>query len=561
MVFDDHWDETDTPGTLTRFTTRTTPAVSEYWLAAALITGVFAITPLLGGIFEHLALPLPLLLAFGAVLGCYGLGCLVIGALRRGGAVSLLVLMTVGANIPLAGGDSLVGSIDPQLWAFQIPLIGVLGIYAWQRWTRDGEPLSVSVSPLVSWVRSLSRAHLLLLGFAAWTVLSLPFIAGPRPGMAAWFTIYVVQLAAVFIFVTRLIEDGVLTRHSTVGIVLLAVGGHSLLAVAQVVNHGPLGLTYLGEGVHQVAAISLGPLGTVPTGPYVSGVAGGAAFASLCVLAAPILAAVAYRAHGLQRVAAGLSAVLVVTLVQFTAWDASRGGLLVGFGLLGCAWVTARFRLLERYAPDVLAVQASGLLGVLLVPFVVGIHSLRRPPGARSPPPRFDDPPDRSDHFALEHLDPQPALDFVTTLSLPGFNVANFIPRVFMYVIGLDLFLQYPIFGIGGANFAFLAEDYGFLTSHEMHNLAIMLLAETGLPGFLLYTGALVAVAIGGWRVFRETSDPLYLGILAGMAGYLAAMMLRSGFIRAPAVLTFWALAAVLVARPNRDGGLISTRS
>lgn len=152
-----------------------------------------------------------------------------------------------------------------------------------------------------------------------------------------------------------------------------------------------------------------------------------------------------------------------------------------------------------------------------------------------------------SSNYALEYLNPKPALEFVTTLSLPGFNVGNFIPRIYMYVIGLDLFLQYLIFGIGGANFAYLAEDYGFLTSHEMHNLPIMLLAETGLPGFLLYTGALAAVAVGGWRTFRETRDPLYLGILAGMAGYLAAMMLRSGFIRGPAVFTFWALAGVLV--------------
>ncbi len=493
--------------------------------------GVFVFTPILGMVFEILSAPLPLFIALGFVLALYGLYCIAIESILQGLAVSLLVLMTTAANVPLS--TDIVGGIGPQIWLYQIPLVGIFAIYALRTWSRN----------------HVLVAHLLLGSFAVWTVVSLPFIAGPRVDMAVWFAVYAIQFTLIFVLVSRLILDGILSRRSTIGVLGITVVWHVLLGMAQIINKGPFGISHLGESTRVVDSISFGLLGAYQTGPYVSGLAGGAAFASLCVMICPILITYAYQSNGLERSTSLLMILFLIITVRFTAWDASRGGLIVGIGVLGCIWLANQVGFLEGKNPSKLAVRLFGVLGSLLAFTSVLIGKLRRSSRGKL---WFEPIPKRSDQYALSYLSPGDAVDFVKTIHIPGFDASNLAIRIWMYVIGLDLFLQHPIFGIGGVNFAYIAEGYGFNDPHEMHNIFVMLLAETGFPGFLLYSAALCGVLVTSWRRFNQTGDILIIGAVAGLIGYIATLNLRSGFVRTPAIFTFWALAGALVA-PKLD--------
>jgi len=76
--------------------------------------------------------------------------------------------------------------------------------------------------------------------------------------------------------------------------------------------------------------------------------------------------------------------------------------------------------------------------------------------------------------------------------------------------------------------------------------------AQTGIPGYLLYTWIFVSLWRGGWRAFRRLQDPELRRLAAGLLGVLAIMTLSnylSGSTQAyPVVdLYFWFFAGLLM--------------
>jgi O-Antigen ligase len=91
--------------------------------------------------------------------------------------------------------------------------------------------------------------------------------------------------------------------------------------------------------------------------------------------------------------------------------------------------------------------------------------------------------------------------------------------RYDLWRVGLKEFESAPVGGVGEGNYAF---DYyeqrrTDRNLEDPHSLPIRLLAETGIVGFLLFTGVIVALAVGITRSARE-APPNDRRIIAGLA-------------------------------------------
>jgi hypothetical protein len=490
-----------------------------YAYALSLVAGTLFLTPSSGLLLNRIGLPLtPALLAtLALVFGAYGVVALWLDDTHLGLLIAVLVLTTVAANVPLGSLPPGV-AIGPNLYIVDIPLlIGVaLTLPTWRR-------------------EHLSVAHGFLAAYVVWAFLLVGIAPGPRPDVMFWYAIHVARIALVFAFVSRGVTDDRLTARTALGVVVLTAVGHGVVASVQVFT-GPIGgLTVLGVNPRVIATLPLGPLGSIPTGPYVGGFTGGAPFSMLLTIIIPIVAATFFLDRVPRIVAVGAVAWLAF-LVQLTAWDSARGALLVALGsvlaLLGW-WATGvlwdRTRRIDRVLVNSWLVRrwtypVGG--AVILATICQLVHFGSNPT------------------YHPVYLDPGLGQSFAQSTSVPGFNTRNLAIRLTQYVGGLDIFLQYPLTGFGGANFYYVALIYG-PKAHMIHNLYIGVLAETGFVGAFLFFGALGYAARTVWLTADQTDDPLFIGLFAGIVGILALQFFQPQYLRTTAFVPVWALLGI----------------
>lgn len=487
-----------------------------YSYAGYLTLGTLFVTPVAGLALDRLGVPLtPALLGVLAlVFAAYGFAILRTGDVRPGLLVSVLVLMTVGANIPLGQLPQGV-TVGPNLYVVDLPLLVLFAV------------------TLSSWRREhFTAAHSLLALYLVWSFLLVAVAPGPRPDVMLWYAVHVARYVLVFAVVTRGILDDWLTGHEALGTVVLAVTGHAGVASVQAITGPVEGLTVLGMNTRIVAEFPLGPFGSLPTGPYVGGFTGGAPFAVLLSILIPVVLGTAFVA-GVPRLIAVGGVVWLAFLLQLTAWDAARGALLVSlmlsFLIFGW-WKTGILRArIERF----LAVtRGSWLAGrwPRLVGFGIAVATLGQLIQWRG-----------RHSYGPAYLDPELGQAFAQSVEIPGFSTQNLAIRLYQYVGGIDVFLQTPLTGLGGANFYYTASNYA-PTAHMIHNLFVGILAETGFVGALLFFGALGYVILTVWRLADRDDDPIFYGLLAGIGGMLALQFFQPQYLRAMSFVPVWAI-------------------
>ena len=485
--------------------------------AGALATGVLGLVPLAGLGLARLGVALtPALLGVLAVVGGgYGLATLRLDDARRGLVVAVVVLATVGANVPLGPIPAGV-TVGPNLLLVDLPLLALAAVTL-RTWRRE----------------HLTVAGALLVAYVVWSLLLVGLAPGPRPDVSLWYALHVARYALAFALVTRAVVDGWVAPRGALGAFLVAVGGHALVASVQAALGTVDGLTVLGMNTQVVDTLPLGPLGTLPTGPYVGGFTGGSPFATHLVLTLPIAAVALVRGRDdggpVPRIVALVGLVWLATLVQLTAWDAARGATLVSLGLAGLllGWrstgvLAARGRRLgavvERSAVG--RRWRTGLAGALAAAVLWQVGR----PGAGLGP---------------TYLDPDLGQGLARSLDVPGFSTRNLGVRLYQYVGGTDTFLQYPLTGLGGGNYSYVATSYG-PRANMIHNLFVGVLAETGLVGGVLLFGALAAAIRAVWLAAVDEDDPLWLGVLAGLGGVLALQCFQPQYLRSPSTTAVW---------------------
>jgi len=504
-------------------------------LGALLIVGLTFIAPLLS-----IASGLPALVFVAFVGTLYAVAMLLLRRVLPGVLVAFIVTAGFAANVPLASNEylrSITGAIGPELWLAQ-PVIVVGFVVALFRGRRDV-------------FRGATLAELLFAGFVGWSVLAALFGATTRSDVALYFSLLMAQLLATIVLFRYAIQQRILRFRTVVLTFVGTVFAQSLFATGQFLNGGVFGVTTLGEsGGRALSMFSLGPLGTISTGTYVSGFTGGQfILASLLVLALPMLFASSITSKGWLRAASIGGVFVMIVVLRATSGDAARGGLIVA----GVSFVvstvylyraTLRDRadqvLSKRYPAtmiragwDTLLTAAVSLLSIVLIMYpssrsgeasiVTDVGNGGGTTTTRSEGVESTTTPAGS---TTETTTPQASTSssLLENLSVPYFDVSSLGIRLQQYLIGLELFVQYPLFGIGGGNFRYYATEYGLPKPRPMHNIYIGVLAETGLPGFLFYTGALVLIFWYGGKVVasRGCESLLLIGVLCGMIGYLS---------------------------------------
>jgi hypothetical protein len=496
------------------------------WYASFVIVGTLFVTPLVGLGLARVGAPLtPALLGvLGVVLGGYALLVLWTGDVERGLLVAVLVLSTVDANVPLGALPRGV-TVGPNLYLVDLPLV------------------AFALVTLPTWRREHLTAGQALLGlYLVWTVLLVALAPAPRPDVAGWYAVHVARYTLAFALVTRAVVADRLSPGDALGVVLATAVGHALVASAQAGLGTVDGLTVLGANTRVVASFPMGPLGSVPSGPYVGGFTGGAPFAVHLTVFVPVVVAAVFHDR-IPRVVALASAAWLALLLQLTAWDAARGALLVSLGLVGVVlgwWRTGVLAARSRRA--VSAVRRSAFVERWRPLVAVGVAGaagwqLLGPTAGRPHRPTY--------------LPPEFGQAFARSVKVPGFETRNLAVRVDQYVGGVDTFLQYPLTGLGGANYRYVASSYAE-TANMVHSLYVGVLAETGLVGGLLFFGAMAYAGRAVWVTAVGADDPVYLGLLAGLGGTVALQFFQPQYLRATSFVPLWAILGVACGRYRR---------
>lgn len=516
-------------------------------LAVTLIASLMFVTPALA-----LATGLPPLVFVLLIGAGYGGFALVLRQLIPGIYAALVITSTFAANVPLASSEYLsnfIGNLGPEAWLAQAPL-AALAIYFMITTTSDSHD------------RNPSIAEMTFGGFVVWASLTATFGTAVRPNAALFFTFLMFQALVVFVAVRHAVQTGVMHFRTVVEIFALVIGAHSVVAAAQFFNRGILGVGQLGELARKsIATVSLGPFGEYFTGTFVAGFTGMSfILGTLIAAAAPIVLALAVENTGWRRWVLVASVVFMAAIVRVTGGDAARGAFIVS---------------IVAFAAVAAILVRRGMVG--------SSEAEKSPPWQRAIPTMFTlaagagailYPSSKSGKDSnTQTIDPaasastgatsggggesSPATESVLEgVTVPFFDLSTMGNRIQQVIIGFAQFTEHPIFGIGAANFVYSATDLGLPKAVPLHNIYVALLAETGLPGFVLFVGTLLLVLWSGWRALEaiEASDRLLLGgVLAGLLGVLAFQGLGYSLLaKIPVIYSFWILAGAVVGISRR---------
>ncbi|MFC6963709.1 O-antigen ligase family protein [Halocatena marina] len=468
-----------------------------------------------------------------------------------GSLIALLVTAMFAADVPLASEayTSLFrGHLGPRLWLAQLPLIASVGLvlFTKHRALFDGR----------------TRVEELFALFVGWTVLSAVFGATVRVDAALFFSLLMFQGLIVFSLFRYTVQQRILSFRSVVWLFIGTVLAQSAFAVGQFLNQDVFGLSTLGEGDGiALSWITLGPFGQFSFGTHVAGFTGMSFhLASLIVLAVPLTIVLAVRETGRKRgVLLGLT-ILMIAILRGTTTDAGRGGLIVTLICvclaLVCLYHTSLFDSIVSRSSHAISGRSRLIsLGWVVFTVPLSIIALFFPSstaGNKSAVTEVSSGVGVSGGGGGGGLGGPSRFEAINSslqsLSIPFFNIANLGIRVQQYVAGVDLFIQNPLFGIGGANFVYYTSEYGFPEPLPLHSMYFAMLAEAGFPGFVLMVVILVSILWYGWKAIPRSSDgALLVGMLCGFIGWLAFAFWSIPTIKLTTMFPFWALAGATV--------------
>lgn len=542
-------------------------------LTGTLVAGILFFVPITGRVLRAQGIPVGPGAVFPLVAVCvaYGLLAARIGRVTHGLFVAFVVFVTVWAPaLPWAPTPGSLAWATTQNWLSAVALVGLLIVYTWHGW----KPQTY-----------FSKAHFALGGFVIWILLSVPFVAGPHSSFAFQFGLYMLQAWAIFAVVSWLGESGRLSLVSASMTLAIVVVGHAVIGLFEFRKGVSFGLAGIPDGMAAVSRISLGPLGIYSVGPFVSGFTGSGALGSLLAMVSPLLCVLALRAQDSRRFVWVLSWFLSAFVLRMTGWDTGRGAFLLGTMVMsiGLVWryytehgiSTAPIRIVPA-ASSTLTIALGA--AIMLLPSRDAGNPLQamtittgvmdgsvRPINAFVGVARAANETTKaattSAGYGPKYVSPESVVSAIGSFSVPLFDLSSLAVRLRQVAAGFDLFLQYPVFGIGGANFYFIAEAFGLPKQMWIHNVYVALLAETGMPGLLFYIAALGFTIKAGERLLLRRNDThrvrsddwlLSLGVVAALCAHLGTMLFQPTYVRAQLLFPFWTLGGLLVGSERR---------
>ena len=480
----------------------------------------------------------------------YGATLLVTQDVFEGLCAAVFVLVTFFANVPLVelpvGGD---GYTSPMLSILLVDLVAVpfAGLLFW--WLYSGRmSLSFGRERIAGYA---------LAGFVGWSLLAALVADGPSR-LAGLFYV-VVQLRYLLLFGIAAVVVRYIGIHSVVYSLGIAIFGQLAYAVAEILNQGSFGLTYLGDSSGGPAPhFFVGPL-QFESSLYAGGFAGTSrGLVALLLLIIPILIAVTVRRSTPWKLAAGAALVASVLLVRVSETDTGWMAFLLTTAL-ALATVCAFWILTDTTARsdrggtlDYVAGIASAIGAMALSVFLFSKREVSDTSGGTDGSIDAGSPAGASssnggsvgdDNLLVRALDYAPLVES-----------GNLSIRLQQYVAAVDIGIQYPLFGIGGMNFPLVAESYGLPRPIAIHNLYLAVLVSTGVPGavlFLVSIGTVLVVA-GRTALSPESDRLLWAMLVCGMLGFHAYFFWVAVY-GGVATLVFWVLAGAIVGASRRQ--------
>lgn len=153
-------------------------------------------------------------------------------------------------------------------------------------------------------------------------------------------------------------------------------------------------------------------------------------------------------------------------------------------------------------------------------------------------------------------------IDRILTLGdiLPGsgdaaINEDSFRGRASEFIIGVQMFLDYPILGVGKGNYQALYIEYSSrlgldsrLEARQAHNIYLETLAETGILGFgtfMIMLITMLATVLRAMGQFRALARPDLLAWSAAIGAGLLSFMITSFFLHNDYARYFWLIIAL----------------
>ncbi|GAA0200337.1 hypothetical protein GCM10009000_012990 [Halobacterium noricense] len=471
--------------------------------------------------------------------------------------VALIVTSMFGANIPFASAAALrqfQGNLGPQLWLLEVPLILLVGYFAvYKRSIRD----------------TTSRTELLFAGFVGWSLVVA--LVGNPAGMdaALYFTLRMLVGLLAFGVSMRAVRTGVIGYTTALTVFCATVVAQAIFAGVQLAAGHSFRLTVLGEAVIP----RLDPI-VYPNTGFTSDIIAGAftghgyILGILSVLVIPILLVSAVKAHRKWSVVLFSTTLYLILITRTSGSDSIRGGILIvlGTALLGVA--LAYYGLFGSVQTRITALRekVAGIGAVLFGVFAIVFYPSKRmsviaQESKTQPTPETTTTATTTTATQTTSTTTTgqtvstttEATTTTTTTAEATAPATTWGHRWEQYRAGIEAFVENPLFGVGGGNFNYVSGTvYGPMDIHRMavHNIYIGLLAETGLPGFLLYMGAILSVFVVGCLALLPGSKLRLetIGVMSGLLGVLGiAFWTHSPIDRITAFVPFWILCGLLV--------------
>lgn len=560
-------------------------------LAVTLFLGLGLVVPIFsyGTQLLDLPVPYPQLVGTGGICVLFAGMCLALDRIRLGLSVALIVTGTFAANVPLSNYIGFLGEYGSYpgtlvwLMLFHAPL-GLLVVHGLL--FEDG------------WLFPLATEEKLLGAFVVWTAATgFFFTPGPRPDVAVLFALFVFQGIVIFGVMRRGIETGTIGYESAIGAFVVAVAGHALVGLLQMVRGASFGLERLGEPpVRETVDLFLFGLFDLHIGGWVSGFTGHPyVLAGYLVLILPIVLVYTVQSNRSMAEKIVLSGYLFGLTVALRATEGSalRGGFLVALVSLPLLYVVgprlptdssrATVQLsvvlngvmsLVEFARSEFTVRRFVLLSVIVLIIlspssatIEGEQDIYQEPGSSGGPPvtnatstpqqptNATSTPQQPTNATPTPQQPTSTADRGGSGTGPLDEVQRLVDlrtldiRVNQTVLGGRLATQYPIMGIGGQNFYYVSDDRG-LRQKCLHNVYLGLFVETGIVGFGLFMLALFFVLrkLLALTERGNRSRFMSIGLLAGFIGYLSTEAFYCSLMQnANTMFMFYLIAGVTV--------------
>ncbi|UPM43937.1 O-antigen ligase family protein [Halocatena salina] len=512
--------------------------LTAFCLAGLLVVGVPVVALTTG---------VPVLLLVGISGLCYLFVLVGTDSVFEGLCSAIIVLTTFAANVPLyelpvGSGKTVVLNVmlvDMVL----LPFLVLLGV-----WTLSGRLKWPSFSSLS---RLQAVAVFSLAGFVLWSFLA--GIVGNGPSRAAGLVFAVTQLRHLSLFIVAIIIVRFSGISTAIYSMLIAISFQLLFAVVQTLNRVWFGLSYLGEGSGtKQGLIHLGPVSFM-TGQFAGGFTSTSRIlVAILILMTPVLVEVIINRSSVWKVLSAIALFCSALLIRISGTDAGFGAFGIVIGSISAVGVYLAVRELSTggvtaVRDSVLGVASSMGAGAFNV-VLFTMRSATIQDDSDSGPSGVPGGSWESGSGTRQLSHEEQIIELIG--NVPLVSTANVSVRVKQYLGAVDLGLQYPLFGIGGHNFLWMAQSYGIHEPKSIHNIYLMTLASGGVPAAITFVMCLIAIlgCAAKQGLSSDESQTLWAALVCGLLGFYAyafwTAIHASGSV---ALMVFWTVAGFVV--------------